>query len=279
MLCFPNAKINLGLNIISKRTDGFHDIETVFCPAALSDILEFVREPDMEPGECTLNVTGIPVEGTRNDNLVIKAYQLLSHDFNLPALHVHLHKLIPPGAGLGGGSSDAAFMLQNLNKEFGLALDEQVLSGYAASLGSDCVFFFKNRPAFGYERGNRLRELSGFPENLRLVIVNPGIHISTAFAYASVTPRKPRRPLEELIRLPVSQWKKWIVNDFESGMIYRHPVIGEIRDKLYDLGALYASMTGSGSSVYGIFRKEVPAAQDLFRGFFTWSGPMNPTEV
>jgi 4-diphosphocytidyl-2-C-methyl-D-erythritol kinase len=273
MLCFPNAKINLGLNIISKREDGFHNIETIFCPVALSDILEFVPEPGMKPGECIFNATGIPVDSPGDKNLVVRAYHLLCRDFNLPAVRIHLHKLIPPGAGLGGGSSDAAFMLQMLDKEFKLKLDEDTLYRYAGELGSDCGFFLKNKPIFAYERGNRFRELYSFPEDIHLIIINPRIHISTGSAYEAITPHKPVHPLEELIRLPVDQWKHFIINDFEQPMINRYPVIKEIREKLYGLGAVYASMSGSGSSVFGLFREKVPAINDQFPDYFTWSGP------
>jgi 4-diphosphocytidyl-2-C-methyl-D-erythritol kinase len=273
MLCFPNAKINLGLNIISKREDGFHNIETVFCPAELSDILEFVPEPGMKPGEYIFNGTGIPVEGPVDKNLVVRAYQLLCHDFNLSAVRIHLHKLIPPGAGLGGGSSDAAFMIQLLDKEFGLSLDDEALYRYASELGSDCAFFLKNKPVFGFEKGNRFRELSSFPRDIRLIIINPGINISTASAYAAITPHKPVHPLEELILMPVNQWKHFIINDFEQPMIDRFPVIGEIREKLYGFGAVYASMSGSGSSVFGIFQEKIPDLHDQFPGCFIWSGP------
>jgi 4-diphosphocytidyl-2-C-methyl-D-erythritol kinase len=274
MLCFPNAKINLGLNIISKRTDGFHNIETVFCPAALGDILEFVPDPDMRPGTCTFNASGIRIDGAQDDNLVVRAYQLLCRDFSLPAIRVHLHKLIPPGAGLGGGSSDAAFMLKYLDREFSLGLGNYRLCGYADELGSDCAFFMINKPVFGYERGNRFRELAHFPSNLYLVIIYPGIHIHTANAYAGVTPRKPPRSLEELIRLPVSAWKDLIKNDFEPAIVKQHPAIADIEDKLYQLGAVYASMSGSGSSVFGLFNEKAPVMDDHFPGFFNWMGPL-----
>jgi 4-diphosphocytidyl-2-C-methyl-D-erythritol kinase len=164
-------------------------------------------------------------------------------------------------------------MIQLLDKEFGLRLDDDGLYRYAAELGSDCAFFLKNKPVFGFEKGNRFRELSSFPGDIRLIIINPGIHISTASAYAAITPHKPVHPLEELIRMPVNQWKHFIINDFEQPMIDRYPVIGEIREKLYGLGAVYASMSGSGSSVFGIFQEKVPDVNDQFPDCFTWSGP------
>jgi 4-diphosphocytidyl-2-C-methyl-D-erythritol kinase len=274
MLCFPNAKINVGLNILKKREDGFHSIETVFCPVGLSDILEFIPDTTLPPGTCIFDTTGIPMEGPEEDNLCVRAYNLLFSQFRIPAVHIHLHKIIPPGAGLGGGSSDAAFMLKYLGLQFNLDLGESSLCDLASQLGSDCAFFIKNRPLFGYERGNLFRELPSFPQKLHLVIVNPGIHISTSEAYAGVIPQMPHRPLEELIRLPVTEWKNRVINDFEPAMTARHPVIGEIRDQLYDLGAVYASMSGSGSSVYGLFPEKAPTISNRFPGFFCWSGPV-----
>ena len=272
MLCFPNAKINLGLNIISKRPDGFHNIETVFCPANLTDILEFVPDPDMCPGTCTFNASGIWIDGPGDDNLVVRAYKLLSVDFVLPAIRVHLHKMIPPGAGLGGGSSDAAFMLKGLNREFSLGIGDDRLREYASELGSDCPFFLINKPVFGYEKGSRFKELSRFPAGLHLVLVNPGIHINTTSAYAGIKPRIPSRSLELLIQQPVSKWKGTVTNDFEAFITSRHPVIGKISDRLYQLGAVFASMSGSGSSVFGLFRKLPQAIEDQFPGYFTYTG-------
>jgi len=276
MLCFPNAKINLGLNIICKRTDGYHNIETVFCPVGLADILEFVAEPELADGNVVFTATGIAVDGPEEKNLCVMAYRLLQKDFGLPALHIHLHKIIPPGAGLGGGSSDAAFMLKFLNSQFRLKLDDNALCHYASLLGSDCAFFILNKPVFGFERGNKFRELASFPEEFEIVVVNPGIHVSTAEAYAGVKPGKPDHSLEELISLPVKQWKTFIVNDFETGMVVKYPAIGEIKEKLYAAGAEYAAMSGSGSSVFGMFNKKAPDVKAQFPGHFYWSGPLKP---
>ncbi len=274
MICFPNAKINLGLNIIEKRDDGFHSIETVFSPVGLSDVLELIPEPALPPGTCIFDSTGIPIDGPDEKNLCVRAYRLLCNQFNLPAVHIHLHKIIPPGAGLGGGSSDAAFMLKYLDLQFGLKLGEDRLCAFASQLGSDCAFFIRNRPMFGYDRGNRFRELTSFPHNLDIVIINPGIHISTAEAYAGIIPHTPAHPLEELIRLPVNEWKNKVINDFEPAMVSTYPVIGEIKDRLYDMGAVYASMSGSGSSVFGLFNEKAPAISHQFPGFFCWPGPV-----
>jgi 4-diphosphocytidyl-2-C-methyl-D-erythritol kinase len=272
MLFFPNTKINIGLNIINKRSDGYHNIETVFCPIGLSDVLEFVILPGMPDGNVDFSMTGIPVQGPGEDNLCVRAYQILNKDFSLPAISIHLHKIVPPGAGLGGGSSDAAFMLKNLNTQFGLNLSEDQLCDYASQLGSDCAFFVKNRPLFGYERGNRFREITLFSSFLEVVVINPGIHVSTAEAYSGVQPGKPANPLEKLINLPINDWKDLIINDFEANIVSKHPVIGDIKNKLYKAGAVYASMSGSGSSVYGLFNENTPAIEDQFPEFFSWSG-------
>lgn len=272
MLFFPNAKINIGLNIVGKRPDGYHDIETIFCPIALSDILEFVVAPGDPAGKVIFSATGIPVDGSPENNLCVKAYYLLAKEFKLPALQVHLHKIIPMGAGLGGGSSDGAFMLKMLNENFQLGLSEDRLCDYASQLGSDCAFFIKNRPLFGFERGNRFRELPVFPEYMHIVLVNPGIHVGTAEAYAGVTPAKPAESVEELVQLPVETWKDRMVNDFEKSVFRKHPAIGAIKEKLYETGAVYASMTGSGSTVYGLYKETAPDLEAVFPECFVWKG-------
>ena len=274
MLFFPNAKINIGLHIVGKRDDGFHNIETIFCPIGLSDVLEFVQLPDMPDGHLTFSSTGIPVDGKWEYNLCVKAYHLLHANLKLPALAVHLHKVIPMGAGLGGGSSDAAFMLKNLNTHFKLGLTEDQLCDYASALGSDCAFFIKNRPLLGYERGNRFREVELFPGHLQVAVIHPCIHVNTAEAYANVTPGIPVNSLEELIRLPVEDWRDKISNDFEPGIIQKYPAIGHIKGKLYEAGAIYASMSGSGSSVYGLFEENIPDLKKLFPEYSCWSGHM-----
>lgn len=274
MLFFPNAKINIGLNIVGKRPDGYHDIETIFCPIALSDALEFVVAPEAPEGNVIFTASGIPVDGSPENNLCVKAYHLLAKEFDLPALHVHLHKIIPMGAGLGGGSSDGAFMLKRLNDNFQLGLSEEQLCDYASQLGSDCAFFIKNRPLFGFGRGNRFRELTEFPGNLHIVLVNPGIHVGTAEAYAGVTPGRPRESIEALVQLPVEQWKGRMVNDFENSVCAKHPLIAILKNKLYDSGAVYASMTGSGSTVYGLYKETAPDMEAVFPECFVWKGKL-----
>ncbi len=272
MLIFPNAKINIGLNIIRRRSDGYHDIETIFCPIGLCDVLEFVPSPGNPGGHISFTSTGLTIDCSHEQNLCVKAYRLLDNDFNLPAIDVHLHKVVPSGAGLGGGSSDAAFMLRKLAQQFIPELDEEELCRYASQLGSDCAFFIKNRPLFAHGRGNLFRETGGIPDNIEIVVVYPGVHVSTADAYAEIIPARPSESLEKLILLPLEEWRDRIKNDFEKKVIQKHPVIGNLKSKLYELGASYASMTGSGSSVYAIFRDRAPEPEDHFPGMFWWKG-------
>lgn len=272
MLCFPNAKINIGLNITEKRSDGYHNLETVFCPLDLADILEFVSDQNKPAGNFRFEATGIPIEGPSENNLCIRAYQLLNKDFRLPSVTIHLHKIIPLGAGLGGGSSDGAFMLKGLNSMFDLKLSENQLCEYASMLGSDCAFFIRNRPLYACERGNCFKEISFFPEKIHAAVIYPGIHVSTAMAYSGIQPKKPLHSLEELIKLPPEEWKGNILNSFEDYISKLYPVISEIKNKLYNMGAFYASMSGSGSAVYGLFKEQIPALKDEFPGNFTWEG-------
>lgn len=250
MVVFPNAKINIGLNIVSRRSDGFHNLETVFYPVCLADVLEMA-----ETGNNGISFSGLPVDGSPGDNLVMKAYFLLKQDFGLPPVQFHLHKVIPPGAGLGGGSSDAAFTLKMLNAYFQLQLSPSRLKKYASALGSDCAFFIDNRPAFATGKGDRLTavplDLSGY----KMVIVKPPVTVSTAQAYQHVTPEPPAFSLEKMIRLPAEQWNGRVTNDFEKSIFPRFPDIEGLKKTLYELGAVYASMSGSGSSVFGLFRK------------------------
>ncbi|HEX2395757.1 MAG TPA: 4-(cytidine 5'-diphospho)-2-C-methyl-D-erythritol kinase [Bacteroidales bacterium] len=272
MISFPNCKINIGLNILRRRPDGFHDIETLFCPVDLTDVLEFI--PLHRNGNVNLTVSGLAVDCPPDKNLCIKAYELLKTEYNLPPLDVHLHKVIPSGAGLGGGSSDAAFMLNMLSDIFELHLKEDDLCEYASRLGSDCAFFIKNRPMLGFGRGNLFKEINPIPADLEIIIVHPGIHISTAEAYAGVIPAMPTEKLEKLISLPIEDWKDLIINDFEESIIRKYPLIGKLKTKFYEMGAIYASMSGSGSSVYGLFSGAAPSPGAHFPGMFTWKGKM-----
>ena len=253
MICFPNAKINLGLNIISKRPDGYHNIETVFYPVNLSDALEIV--PAKDKGG-VFKQTGISVDGDPQSNLVMQAYRMIQQVSELPEIDIYLRKNIPFGAGLGGGSSDAAFMLKLLNDFANLNLLDEQLEEFAARIGADCSFFIRNRPVFAEGIGNLFTPIDLSLEGYYLVLVKPDIHVSTKDAYASVTPESPDESIINIIQQPVSTWKDKLVNDFEESVFPLFPAIGEIKQKLYDNGALYASMTGSGSSVFGIFEEE-----------------------
>lgn len=269
MLSFPNAKINLGLHIMEKRLDGFHTIETIFYPIGLKDALEFVVKEDGSP--TSLNITGIKVDGNTNKNLVIKAYNLLSNDFSLPALDIYLQKQIPLGAGLGGGSADAAYMLLMLNTHFKLGLSVARLEHYAVQLGSDCPFFIHNKPIFATGKGEKMSNSTISLKGYYLVLIKPDIHVETALAYGICTPAKPIMNLQDIVKKPMDDWKNLLKNDFEAPIIKLHPQIGEIKNKLYDKGAIYASMSGSGSSVFGIFRGQIVLKND-FSDCFVWQG-------
>lgn len=270
MVVFPNAKINIGLFVTEKRPDGFHNLETVFYPVGLSDILEVLPEGGKR-GHCRFVNTGLEIGGDARDNLVVKAYHLLFKAYGLPSVYVHLHKLIPFGAGLGGGSADAAFMIKALNSCFDLALSEEVMMEYAATLGSDCAFFIRNRPALGKGKGEILEEITLDLQGYRLVIVKPDFGVPTAEAYQGIVPQPASLDLHTLGKLPVEQWKEQLVNDFEKTVFTRYPVLAALKQELYQAGAVYASLTGSGSALYGLFRKEEPVELN-FPGCFVWQG-------
>ena len=254
MICFPNAKINLGLNIVSRRTDGYHNLETFFYPIGLRDALEIV--PSGRKGDYRLFQTGVAIQGDKDDNLVIKALKLISEEKEIPGIDIHLFKKIPFGAGLGGGSSDAAFMLKLLNDTFSLGYTVPELEQKAARIGADCPFFIKNKPALAKGIGNLLEEVELDLSGYFFVLVKPGISVSTKEAYAMVSPVAPEIPLGEIIKKPVSEWKGLLKNDFELPVYKKFPEICRIKEQLYARGAVYASMSGSGSSVYGFFEKE-----------------------
>lgn len=269
MLVYPNAKINLGLYVTGKRPDGFHNLESVFYPVSLADVLE-VNMIDRPKGICVFQNTGIPVDCAAEKNLVVKAYKLLAAAYDLPAVEVKLHKVIPYGAGLGGGSSDAAFMLKLLNTYFDLNISERGLVNYASRLGSDCMFFIKNVPAFVGGRGELLEEIGLSLAGYKIVIVKPDCEVSTAEAYRGIVPEKASYDLHRLAALPIEKWQAKIGNDFEKTICSEHPEIRRTKAALYEAGALYASMTGSGSGVYGIFRKDAKVTAVL-KGEFVWS--------
>lgn len=267
MITYPNAKINLGLNIVEKRPDGYHNLETVFYPINLQDALEVTQLESAE--DYALTLSGTPIEGDPEQNLVVKAYRLLKEDFpNLPAIDIHMYKHIPTGAGLGGGSSDAAFMIKLLNEKFKLGLSIEKMEEYAAVLGADCAFFIQNKPVFASGIGNIFEPIQLSLKGYYLVLVKPDIFVSTKDAFALIRPTKPIHSLKEISRMPVETWRATMKNDFENSVFQKFPEIAAIKDKLYDMGAVYASMSGSGSSVYGIFREQVEYVDEVFSGCF-----------
>ncbi len=264
MLVYPNAKINLGLNVVRRRNDGFHDIETVFYPIAINDVLEFVRSE----GDSSFASTGIEIPGS-GDNLVMKALSLLQHDFKIENLKVHLHKVIAIGAGLGGGSADAAFMLKALRDYFRLSLSNDQLKVYATKLGSDCSFFIDNQPAYAWGRGELMEPVNLWLKDYHLLLVYPDLHISTAQAYSLVKPQEPKINVREVVQLSVEQWKDKLVNDFEVSAFEIHPQLIKLKEELYNMGAEYACMSGSGSSFFGIF-KEKKEVSDALKKYSNW---------
>lgn len=270
MLIFPNAKINIGLQITGKRPDGYHNLETIFYPLALTDALEFVEVGNNTSLPLLVN-TGLAVKEADESNLVIKAYRLMQQKYNLPQLSIHLHKTIPFGAGLGGGSANAAFMITALNKHFKLGLNTQTLIEFATQLGSDCPFFIINQPCFATGRGEILNTIDLNLSQYYLMLVKPNIHISTAQAFEGIKPENVKISLPELIKTPIEQWACLIQNHFETHLFETYPVLSEIKNELYKYGAIYASMSGSGSTIYGIFKTE-PIID--FPTCFVWKGKM-----
>lgn len=269
MTFFPNAKINIGLYITSKREDGYHNIESLFYPVCIKDALEFVvQTPANDRDELT--VTGIETDCSMNDNLVMKAVNLLRNEYSIPPLKMHLHKVIPPGSGLGGGSSDSAFMLRYLNRYFKFGIDDGRLRAMALEIGSDCAFFIRNEAALVNGRGDVITETDFTLDGKFIIIIYPDIHISTSEAYKMVSPGDPVKHIDEQIKNPVHAWRKSIHNDFQDAIISRYPVIGQLIEKLYGEGALYCSLSGSGSSVYGIF-EELPA-EGKYDEYWSWRG-------
>ncbi len=262
MITFPNAKINLGLDIVEKRPDGYHNLESLFYPIPIHDILEITVSDD-ESGFTMYNAT---FEGDEKDNLVVKAYNLLAKEHALPKARISLYKNIPTGAGMGGGSSDAAFTLKMLNEIASLRLSDEQLEEYAAKIGADCAFFIKNKPAFATGIGNVLVPVDFTLKGYHIAVVKPDIHVSTKEAYSLVSPAYPEKPLKEIIMKPVEEWKEDMKNDFEKSIFAKHPSVAGIKKNLYSMGAVYASMSGSGSSFFGIFKNE-PDANALERQF------------
>lgn len=257
MISFPNAKINIGLNIIEKRDDGYHNLQSVFYPVGLCDALEVVENAEEGAERFIFTSSGIEIPGDATDNLCYFAYHLVSQDYPLPNVKVHLHKHIPIGAGLGGGSSDAAFFIKLLNDKFELGISWGEMHNYARQLGSDCSFFVSNKPSFAEGRGDEYESMKLDLSKYYVVLVYPKIHINTGKAYSGVIPKVPNRSLEnDMLNLPIDKWKEFVHNDFEDSIFPQYPEIKNIKEKLYSIGAIYSAMSGSGSTVFGIFEKK-----------------------
>lgn len=284
MICTPNAKINLGLNVTERRTDGYHNLETVFYPIPVCDTLQLETEAGIPasifPEGCvphvndtpdfTLSTAGIAIDCPPEKNLVVKALRSLKQEFNLPHLYIYMYKQIPSGAGLGGGSSDAAFMVKALNGMFSLGLTDEEMESRVTPLGADCAFFVRNRPVFATGIGNIFTPLSLSLAGWHLVLVKPDLSVPTKEAYSRIRPHRPSVSAPDIVRLPVEEWRDRLTNDFEAGIFALHPGIAAIKERLYGCGATYASMSGSGSSVFGLFREPQDEArmQALFPGCF-----------
>jgi 4-diphosphocytidyl-2-C-methyl-D-erythritol kinase len=266
MVSFPPCKINLGLHVLSKRADGYHNLETCFYPVPWTDVLEVISSKNFAFSSSGNNIPGLPEQ-----NLCVKAYQLLANEFSIDPVHIHLHKIIPMGAGLGGGSSDAAHVIRMINEIFGLNLPQEKMMQLAASIGSDTSFFIQDRPMLGTGRGEILANSDVDLKGKFLVLVNPDIHVSTSEAYARVMSAVPEVGLINILSRPLDQWRNLLKNDFEYSVFSKYPSIKELKDKLYSLGALYASMSGSGATVFGIFENELNTKTE-FPNVTVWAG-------
>ena len=275
MITFPIAKINLGLNVVERRPDGYHNLETVFYPVNIKDALELtmMNTKFPSPVDCDIKVTNLNVEGDEQRNLVVRAYQLLKRDFpQMPRVHAHLYKDIPTQAGMGGGSSDCAYTIRLLNEMFTLGLNEQQMIDYAAQLGADCAFFILSRPSYAEGIGERLVPVSLDLSSYYIGVVRPDIPVSTREAFSLIKPAKPAKCCRDVVMQPIETWRDELTNDFEQSVFALHPEIGTIKQQLYDLGALYAAMSGSGSAVFGIFQAHIEISQHFPSDVFTYFG-------
>lgn len=275
MITFPIAKINLGLNVVSRRTDGYHNLQTVFYPVPIMDALEIYPMADGFPSsvDCDLKVTNISIDGDEQRNLVVRAYRMLAEHYTLPRIHAHLYKGIPTQAGMGGGSSDCAYMIRLLNEAFSLGLTNKEMIGYAARLGADCPFFILSRPAYAEGIGEQLQPIELNLSGWHIAVVRPDIPVSTAEAFSLITPQQPATCCRDIVCLPIETWRDCLTNDFEKSVFALHPEIGRIKEQLYDMGAIYAAMSGSGSSVFGLFRSPVDIAGN-FVDMFTYTAEL-----
>ena len=274
MLTFPNAKLNLGLYVTARRPDGYHELETVFLPLPWADVLEVLPAPKGQVAT-DLTLSGRPIPGDVATNLCLKAYQLLKADFpGLPAAQLHLHKIVPIGAGLGGGSADAAFALRAIGELFGLGLTTEALEDYARQLGADCAFFIQNTPRLAHGKGDIFEPIDLNLKGITCVVVYPGLHISTVQAFAGIVPQAPATPLREALAQPLSAWRHSVHNDFEASLAPTHPVLAEIKQQLYEAGAAYASLSGSGSAVYGLFSEMEAPTLPWPSEYLVWRGSL-----
>ena len=270
VIVYPNCKINLGLRILEKRSDGYHNIETAFYPVNLTDILEIAPcNADEKAVPVHLSQSGFSIDGDPGNNLCSKAYKLLKKDFpDLPKVDMHLHKSVPAGAGLGAGSADGAFTLKLLNENFKLDIPEKKLMEYALKLGSDCPFFILNKPCYATGRGEILDPVQLDLSGHKILLANPGIHINTGKAFLGVKPSKPEKSIRDILSLPIIKWKEELINDFEMSIFKQYTAISDLKKTMYDKGALFALMSGSGSTVYGIFKKDEPVKLSLPENYF-----------
>ncbi|HEY0110460.1 MAG TPA: 4-(cytidine 5'-diphospho)-2-C-methyl-D-erythritol kinase [Fibrella sp.] len=280
MIAFPACKINLGLQLTERRPDGFHNLLSAFYPIGWSDALEIIPAPTFRFTTSGLPIPGSSVSSQPNGsadaathNLCVRAYDLLRADHDLPPVQMHLHKVVPIGAGLGGGSADAAATINLLNTQFDLHLTVEQREAYARQLGSDCAFFIQNRPQYCVEKGDVFEEISLDLAGFHLLLVYPNLAISTAEAYAGVTARQPDVPLRTLLKAPIEDWRGQVHNDFEDSLFPKYPVLADIKQQLYDMGAMYASMSGSGSTVYGIFSAP-PERSSIFSSYTVWGNKL-----
>ena len=274
MISFPIAKINLGLNVVEKRPDGYHNLQTVFYPVPIKDALEVHVMDEAFPSDydCDLKVTNIAIEGDEQRNLVVRAYQLLKQDFpTLPRIHSHLWKGIPTQAGMGGGSSDCAYMMLLLNQQFQLGLTDEQLIEYAAKLGADCAFFILSRPCYAEGIGEKLQPIDLSLSGYYIAVVRPDIPVPTKEAFSRIRPHYPAQNCRETVMQPVETWRDTLINDFEESVFALHPEIGNIKQQLYDMGATYAAMSGSGSALFGLFKKQPDSLSQEFPNMFTFS--------
>lgn len=283
MIVFPECKINLGLNVVAKRTDGYHDLETVFYPVPLCDAMEVKLMDERFPLQtsCDIKVTGTPEalqgmgECPDEKNLVVKAYNIIAKDFKLPRVHIHLFKNIPSQAGLGGGSSDAAYMIRLLDERFRLNMGNARMERYAAQIGADCAFFITSEPSYATGIGDILKPIGSekacknYLDGYWLALVKPHVAVSTKEAYAGVTPHKPVKCCRDIVLQPVETWRDELVNDFEVSVFAKLPVLAEVKAKLYERGAIYAQMSGSGSTIFGLFKEEPAGIREQFADCFT----------